>query len=185
MLSPEKAERLTQKYQLNKPYILFVGTREPRKNLERLIQAWQPLADSVELVIAGASGWDELNIPGKQPRILGAVSDELLCVLYKNAQLLAYPSLDEGFGLPILEAFYYNTPVLTSNRSAMKEVAGNAAELIDPESVESINKGLTNILNENPTEQKARVQRMTIRLHMFNWAETAKQTMEVYQVAAS
>lgn len=111
------------------------------------------------------------------------MSDQELSVLYAQAQLFAYPSLYEGFGLPILEAFQHGTPVITSDISAMIEVAGNAAELVDPTSVEQITEAIKKILNENKTEQQHRLQRMIIRKQMFNWNKVARQTLAVYQKA--
>src|SRR3989344_521591 len=173
-------------WQLTKPYILFVGTREPRKNLLKLIAAWQPLRQNVDLVIAGESGWEDLR-PWQhlqqQLKLLGHVSDKELGGLYSEAELLAYHSLDEGFGLPILEAFHYGTPVLTSNVSAMPEVAGNAAVLVNPQSVEEIRQGLMKLMGESPSEQRQRLQKMIIRLHSFSWSRTAEQTVKVYQRA--
>ncbi len=186
-LNEDEEAILKAKLQLEKPYILFVGTREPRKNLTRLIEAWQPLQEDVELVIAGDVGWDETDkkfAEVKNLRFLGRVSDQELSVLYTNAKLFAFPSLYEGFGLPILEAFYHGTPVVTSNTSSMPEIAGNAAELVDPLSVESIRTGIEKVLNESEDEQKVRVQRMVIRQHMFNWEKVATETIAVYQKAA-
>jgi glycosyltransferase involved in cell wall biosynthesis len=182
---------LSTKLSLNKPYLLAVGTREPRKNLMRLIQAWEPFSKDYQLIVAGESGWDQTSSNTSQAkllinpnlRFLGKVSDAELCVLYSKAELLAYPSLDEGFGLPILEAFHFGTPVVTSDRSSMPEVAGNAAQLVNPDSVESIRAGIETILNENHNEQQKRLQRMVIRLQMFSWKQVALQTKKVYQVA--
>ena len=111
------------------------------------------------------------------------MSDQVLNVLYAEAEVFVYPSLDEGFGLPILEAFYHGTPTVTSNVSSLIEVAGNAAELINPEDVGDITRGIQSILNENPQEQQQRLQRMIIRTHMFSWHLVADQTMEVYKKA--
>lgn len=175
---------LQKSLELTRPFILAVGTREPRKNLQKLIQAWKPLAKDFDLIIAGEQGWDateSLSIP--QLRFLGKVSNEALSVLYSEAELLAYPSLDEGFGLPILEAFYHGTPVVTSNRSAMPEVAGNAAELVNPDSVTAIRKGLTTILHETEAAQKQRLQKMIIRLQAFSWRKVALETRSVYETA--
>lgn len=184
-LSEDKYSTIKSQLQLTKPFILFVGTREPRKNLARLVEAWQPLATEVDLIIAGAAGWDETtNHRLKyQPRFLGKVSNEALVVLYSEAELLAYPSLNEGFGLPILEAFYFGTPVVTTNGSAMKEVAGNAAELVNPLEVESITDGMKLILNESSDQQKKRLQRMIIRRQLFSWKDVAMKTKAVYQTA--
>ncbi len=187
------AESLTEKgYQLikerlnlDKNFILFVGTTEPRKNIHRLIKAWQPMAKDIDLYIAGAKGWDHISehegLSGL--RMLGRVSDQELSVLYSEAELVAYPSLYEGFGLPILEAFYHGTPVVTSDISAMPEVAGNAAELINPKSIESISEGIKNILNETAAQQQKRLQKMIIRRHAFSWRKTAKETDAVYTKA--
>lgn len=186
-LSDEQAEQIKLRLKLDRPYILFVGTREPRKNLQRLIEAWQPLAKEVELIIAGEAGWDETsNLKAgvaERVRFLGRVSDQELAVLYSEAELFAYPCLYEGFGLPILEAFYYGTPVVTSGVSSMVEIAGNAAELVDPLSVESITRGLELVLHESGRDQEKRLQRMVVRLHMFSWDKVAEETVRVYQRA--
>jgi glycosyltransferase involved in cell wall biosynthesis len=169
----------------NKPYLLFVGTQEPRKNLARTIKAWQPLAKEVDLLIAGASGWDTSleKISGAQPTFLGSVSDQELIVLYAEAEALVYTCLDEGFGLPILEAFALGTSVVTSDRSSMKEVAGNAAIQVDPSSVESIRSGLKQVLGESTSQQQTRLQKMIIRLHQFSWKTAARATADVYRKA--
>ena len=185
-LTEEQTEIIKQRLQLNRPYVLFVGTREPRKNLLRLIEAWEPMASNIDLLIVGAKGWDETGDKRYRQsglRFLGKVTDQELNVLYGEAELFAFPSLDEGFGLPILEAFYHGTPVVTSNVTALIEVAGNAAELVDPESVEAIRGGIELILNETADQQRSRLQRMIIRLHMFSWHQTAEQTIEVYNHA--
>lgn len=186
-ITEEQETQIVQKLVLNRPYIFFVGTREPRKNLISLIKAWQPLAKNYDLIIAGDSGWDETDSEENnfkyQPRFLGRVTDYELSVLYANAQVFAFPSFYEGFGLPILESFHHGTPVVTSDNSGMREVAGNAAELIDPDDVASITKGLKKVLNENSEDQKKRLQRMIIRQQMFSWETTAKETLAVYKQA--
>ncbi len=185
-LTETKYELIKHQLDLDRPYLFFVGTREPRKNLKKLIKAWKPLADDYQLIIAGAKGWDATTrgiFQHPNLRFLGRVNDEQLNVLYAEAQVFCYPSLYEGFGLPILEAFYHGTPVVTSNLSAMVEVAGNAAELVNPESADSIRQGIENILNEEEEAERKRLQRMIIRLQMFSWEQVAKQTVEVYQKA--
>jgi len=183
-LTEEEADRIKYQLKLDRPFILFVGVQEPRKNLKRLIEAWQPLSNQIDLIVAGEKGWD--NSSNKQIehlRFLGRVSDKQLSVLYAEAELFAYPSLYEGFGLPILEAFHHGTPVITSDISAMIEVAGNAAELVNPESVEEIRKAIVIILNEDTLQQQHRLQRMIIRKQMFSWKKVAEQTIKVYQKA--
>lgn len=183
-LTEEKVAELVSKLQLSKPYLLFVGTREPRKNLLNLIKAWEPLSKDYQLLIAGEEGWDETASQidsNPNLRFLGKVSEQELSVLYGEAQAFVYPSLYEGFGLPVLESFYHGTPVITSNVPALLEVAGNAAEFVEPESVESIREGIIKILNESIPEQQTRLQRMIIRLQMFSWQKVAKQTIGVYK----
>lgn len=185
-ITDEQEEQLSQKLQLDRPYILFVGTREPRKNLKNLIEAWLPLQKEVDLLIAGEEGWDDSENIYKSVenlRFLGRVSDQELSVLYTQAAAFAFPSLYEGFGLPILEAFYHGTPVVTSAISSMPEITGNAAELVDPLEPESIREGLQTILNESETQQKTRAQRMIIRQHMFSWKRVVDETVTVYQRA--
>jgi glycosyltransferase involved in cell wall biosynthesis len=189
-LTEEKALEIQTRLQLPEKYLLFVGTREPRKNIFRLIEAWLPLAETIHLLIVGEQGWDETSSPAikkalSHPHLhfMGQVSDAELTVMYSEAEALAYPCLYEGFGLPILEAFYHGIPVITSSVSSMVEVAGNAAELVNPLSVESIRQGIEVILNESTTEQQKRMQRMVIRLQMFDWQRVANQTVSVYQRA--
>jgi len=194
-LSEEKFEKIKDRLNLDKPYLLFVGTREPRKNLERLIKAWEPLSETHNLIIAGEKGWDKTNLknsatnttptPPKKtaPRFLGKVTDEELVVLYSQTDCFVYPSLYEGFGLPILEAFSFGAPVVTSNVSAMPEVAGNAAELVDPNSTAQIRKAIQKILAEDKTQQSRRLQKMIIRLQLFSWEKVARETIEVYNQA--
>lgn len=184
-MTEEIHEAIYLKLTGGRPFMLCVGTREPRKNLRRMIEAWSPFASDFDLLIAGEAGWDdsaELR-PIKGVKLIGKISDQELAVLYTEAAMLLFASLDEGFGLPILEAFYFGTPVVTSNRSGMKEVAGIAAELVDPESIESIRDGMTNILNETLAEQQLRLQRMIVRQHSFSWQITAKKTIKVYKKA--
>lgn len=186
-LSPDQYEIIKSRLKLNRPYLLFVGTREPRKNLLKLIEAWQSFAKTHDLLIAGEEGWDETDQVRKmfkhQPHFLGKVSDQELVVLYSEAACFVYPSIYEGFGLPILEAFSFGTPVVTSNLSAMPEVAGNAAVLVNPAESESIASGIREILEENKEKQRLRLQKMIIRLQVFSWEKVALQTKQVYAKA--
>jgi glycosyltransferase involved in cell wall biosynthesis len=187
-MTEEQQEGIKRRLNLDRPYILCVGTREPRKNVSRAIEAWWPLREEVDLYIAGAAGWDESEITSKKLqsshlRFLGKVSDQELAVLYGEAEMLLYPSLYEGFGLPILEAFHFGTPVVTSNTSSMPEVAGNAAEYVDPQNVEDIRRGMKKILGEDIDKQRQRLQRMILRLQLFSWQRVAEETMKVYRKA--
>ena len=176
--------RLKKELGIDRPYLLFVGSREPRKNLERLIKAWAPLAKDFSLIVAGEKAWDHsATLHQEHLHFLGQVNDLQLATLYHYAELLAYPSLDEGFGLPILEAFSHGVPVLSSDIPVIKEVAGNAAHLINPESIDDIRAGIKFLLNEDKTASSTRLQKMIIRLQLFNWARTARLTKTVYQQA--
>ncbi len=174
---------IRRKFSLTTPYFFFIGTREPRKNLERLIQAWWPLRDKVALVLAGASGWQEPKYQHPQLKVLPPINNQDLGLLYHFAQAVVYPSLDEGFGLPILEAFYYQTPVVTSEKIATAEVAGRAAILVNPHQTDSIAQGLAQALTLSPSALQTLRQKMTAQLNLFSWQKTAQQTAQVYQQA--
>jgi glycosyltransferase involved in cell wall biosynthesis len=171
-------------------YILSVGTVQPRKNYERLIRALAALPPScadVKLVIAGGKGWlqdpihqavTELNLEDRV-QFLGFADDMDLPTLYSGATLLAYPSLYEGFGLPILEAFRCRTPVLTSANSSLSEVSGEAAVIVDPYSVESIRDGLTRLLTESALRVSL-IARGVLQAKPFTWERAARELRAVY-----
>jgi glycosyltransferase involved in cell wall biosynthesis len=159
-------------------YVLAVGTVEPRKNLERLAEATRRLG--VELRVVGAQGWGRVE-PGSGVRRLGCVSDEELARLYRGARCLAYPSLYEGFGIPILEAMASGTPVVTSRGGATEEVAGGAAVLVDPLDPASIAAGI----EEAQARRDELVRAGLERARGFDWGETARQTADVYREAAA
>lgn len=179
---------------VNKPYILFVGTLEPRKNLRRLLEAFSLLAEEVrgqyQLVIAGGKGWGGIDVArtaenmGIASRVLvtGYVSNQQLAALYANAYLLAMPSLYEGFGLPILEANAFGVPVLTSFCSSMPEVAGDAAILVDPLNVQEMAEGLNALLSDRHYRDSlaAKAKKNAQR---FSWEKAAQQTLVVFKEA--
>jgi glycosyltransferase involved in cell wall biosynthesis len=174
----------------NAPYYLFVGTLEPRKNLKRLIEALSILPidvkKSAKLVIVGGKGWGGVNVDdlirlyGVQDNVnqLGYVDDLTLASLYSNASFLVMPSLYEGFGLPLVEAMSHGLPALTSDRSSMPEVVGNAGILVNPENVQSISDGLLLLL----TDHKLRNRLSTLaknRATQFDWSRSSKETLNV------
>lgn len=175
-----------QRLGLKKPFLLFVGVDEPRKNLARALEAWQAFASEFAFVVVGASGWGATDYRRfrHQPHFVGPVSDRLLSALYAEARLLLYPSLYEGFGLPILEAFHHGTPVVTSQSSSMAEIAGNAATLVDPFAIDSIREAIRTVLNEDEAAQDRRRQRMILRLQVFDWSLTAQHTHHLYQLVS-
>jgi glycosyltransferase involved in cell wall biosynthesis len=159
-------------------YVLAVGTLEPRKNLARLIEATSRLG--VELRVAGAAGWGGVDVRGPHVRWLGRPSDEELAVHLRGALCLAYPSLWEGFGIPVLEAMLCGTPVVTSRDSAMSEVAGDAAELVDPEDIDSIAAGIERALGRREELRSAGL----ARAGAFGWDATADAVVASYERAA-
>jgi len=185
-----------EQFGINRPYFLFVGTLEPRKNLIRLLTAYSRLSESLKdqamLVIAGGKGWGGIEINDtvadlsleKHVRILGYVDDSTLATLYANALFLAMPSLYEGFGLPLVEAMSFGTPVLTSNNSSMPEVAGNAGLLINPLDIQSINDGLAQLISNHDLRDKL-ADNAKINAARFNWDAAAKQLVSVFEKAIS
>ncbi|MBT8579372.1 glycosyltransferase family 4 protein [Polynucleobacter paneuropaeus] len=176
----------------NSPYILFVGTIEPRKNLINLINAYAlmpiKLRQEVKLQIVGMKGWgvsdlnqiiDDLNL-SKHINFLGYVEDNELDDLYRGALCLAIPSFYEGFGLPILEAMARGVPILTSNVSSMPEVCGRNAVFVDPRSVASIRDGLT-LLLENEVLRNELVREGLVWSAQFTWKNTAKRTAGLFK----
>lgn len=166
-----------------RPFLLFVGTTEPRKNLQQLIAAWKTIRRDFDLVIAGSVGWDEFTVqPGMH--VLGYVPDEKLAALYRLAQALMYPSLYEGFGLPILEAYFHGCPVITSNRSSMAEIAGKPAILVNPEDPDAIAEATLTLESRDSRARRQRQKDMQRVLTEFSWEKAAQQTFAVYQQAA-
>ncbi|MBV9169609.1 MAG: glycosyltransferase family 4 protein [Chloroflexi bacterium] len=172
------------------PYLLAVSAAYPHKNLGRLLRAFPLASSNASLVIVGLSGRAEVAVESalrqraKYVTRLGWVDDALLAALYRNALGLAFPSLYEGFGLPILEAMSFGTPVLTSNLGAMAEVAGEAAELVDPYSVEAIRRGLQRLAHD--PLRRNELQRLGVRRAAdFTWRRTAEATRAIYSEAAA
>jgi len=177
--------------QLPERFLLFVGTLEPRKNLERLIEAFSRVdADDTKLVLVGGKGWlyedlfEEVEALGLQEAVsfAGYVRSEELPFWYNAATALAYPSLYEGFGMPVTEAQACGTPVLTSNTSSLPEAAGDAALLVDPDDVEAIAGGLSRILRDDALREGLAARGLT-HARAFDWSRTARRTTEVYRRA--
>jgi len=182
------------------PYILYVGTLEPRKNVERLIEAFIQLKKqkqiSEKLVISGVKGWgyqtiyDKVASSGIEKEVIftGFVPNEFLPFLYNGASAFVYPSLYEGFGLPVLEAMACGVPVVTSNVSSLPEVAGDAALLLNPYSVDELTDGIWRILYDEDL-RKGCITKGIERAKWFTWERCAMETLkafnEVYEGSTS
>ena len=186
-------DELKQEYNIDTPFILFVGTLEKRKNVPTLLKSFYKLKKCKiehKLVIVGGKGWkytkifdliEELNL--KDDVIFtDYVTDEYLVKLYNAADLFVYPSLYEGFGLPPLEAMACGCPVITSNTSSLPEVVGDAGIMIDPNDIDSLTESMHKILTDN--ELRKEMSRKSLeRAGMFSWKKTTKETWDVYEDA--
>lgn len=167
-----------EKFGLPSEFLLFVGTVEPRKNLRRLAEAVSRLKKPMPLVVAGAKGWGDSGIDSIEGvQFIGFVPDADLPSLYASALVFCYPSEREGFGMPVLEAMSQGVPVVTSLGTSTEEVAGGAAVLVDPFSVDDIRRGIEEALSRRQElivwghRQAARRQ----------WSETARLTVAAYR----
>jgi glycosyltransferase involved in cell wall biosynthesis len=192
--SPQQAQTdaVLQQYGIPRPFILSVGMIQPRKNLPRLIEAFAlQKRDALKphvLVVCGGKGWqfDEVfNVVealGLREHVIftGFVPDEDLLHLYSACDAFAYPSLYEGFGLPVVEAMAAGAPVLTSNNSSLREVAGDAALLCDPLSVEDISDKLGHLVTDRNARREL-IAKGRVRARAFTWHETAVHTLAAYR----
>jgi glycosyltransferase involved in cell wall biosynthesis len=185
-LDPAPARRLLGRLGVRGPFLLAVGTLEPRKNLERLLAAFAVAAAELpehQLVVVGPAGWGRAlpSAAAATARVVlaGSVDEMTLHGLYASADGLTYPSLYEGFGLPVLEAMAHGTPVLTSDRSSLPEVAGDAALLVDPADADAIAKGMVELVSDG--ELRARLAASgRRRAAAFSWSATAAATWAAY-----
>jgi len=177
----KKLDEIKNKYKITGKYAFSVGV-SPRKNTRRIIESFKRVRKETglqTLVIAGSTANTKLK-KNDFVSYLGHVPTNDLAALYMGSAVFLYPSLYEGFGLPILEAFASNTPVVTSNTSSMPEVAGDAAVLVDPESVNDIAEGIIKALGNS----KKLIIKGRKRLKFFSWRKTATKTMKVYEECA-
>ena len=183
-------ERVRGVYGLPEEYLLYVGTIEPRKNLERLLEAWTPLRQAGEcppLVIVGKRGWLSDSFyaaleasPVREDIILtGYVQDADLPVVYSAATVFVWPSLYEGFGLPPLEAMACGTPVVCADASSMPEVVGDAALLFDPQDAASLQAQIRRVAGAADFRKELR-RRGYSQCAQFSWSRTAQETIAVY-----
>jgi len=179
-VDPDDIERVRRVHRLPTEFLLFVGTLEPRKNLSRLVQALSAVPGAPPLVVAGAPGWGDAtataNAHGATVHFLGHVAEADLHPLYAAASVFCYPSVMEGFGLPVLEAMSQGTPVVTSRGTSTEEVAGGAAVLVEPVDVESIADGIASAL----AKRTELVDGSLRRAREMSWAATARATLDAY-----
>jgi glycosyltransferase involved in cell wall biosynthesis len=188
-----RIEAVRTRYELDRPYFLFIGTLQPRKNLERLLTAFDRVAErrpDLLLALVGAGGWQPERLARAlagvrardRVRLLGYVPDDDLPPLLSGSLGLAFPSLYEGFGLPALEAMACATPVLTSNTSSLPEVVGDAGLLVDPLDVDAITAGLIRLADDAELRRDL-ARRGLVRAADFTWERAAEQTLAVLRAA--
>lgn len=189
--SDMKAEELLKKYGVDKPYLLFVGTLQPRKNVKKLIEAYANLKKDnkdLSLVIIGRRGWmydkiirapKDFGVEG-DVKFLDSVTDEELPAFYENALIFVLPSLYEGFGLPILEAMKHGCPVATSNISSLPEAGGGAAIYFDPYDAADIAQKIKKVI-ENDKLRAEMIKKGHLQAKKFSWEKAARQVIDVFE----
>ncbi len=173
---------------VQRPFLLHVGALQVRKNLIRLVDAFERIPSEYSLVLAGPLGYraqeilDHVEHSKARDRIHlpGHVSDDVRAALYNDAEVLVFPSLEEGFGLPVVEAFGAGLPVVASNVSAIPEVTGDAAVLVDPHSPDAIAQAVVSVLDDSDLRESLRARGLA-RAARFTWRRCAEGTWEVYQ----
>ncbi len=184
-------KEILAKHEVKEPFILFVGTLQPRKNIVRLVEAFSRMKSNLQLVIIGRRGWqyeETLNAPSRfgvsdSVLFLENVTDEELPAFYESARIFVLPSLYEGFGLPILEAMKYGCPVLTSNVSSLPEAGGDAAIYFDPESVSDITEKMEKVLSDEKLRAEI-IKKGYEQVKKFSWGRSAKEVLKVLEEAA-
>jgi alpha-1,3-rhamnosyl/mannosyltransferase len=192
IISEDRIRNTLNKFLINQPFLLFIGSIQPRKNLLRTLQAHASLPNNLAkefpLVIAGKLAWDDgetlkeiqKGVSEKRCIWLNYVNDfEKRCLL-QATEGMVFASLYEGFGLPILEAFASNAPVITSDCTSMPEVAGDSAILVNPKDTESIRSGLLSLLTDESHKQTLKLSGLE-RAQQFTWKKVAYNTVKVYQ----
>jgi glycosyltransferase involved in cell wall biosynthesis len=165
------------------PIVLHVGAIQKRKNIARLIEAFRSLPQAWRLILAGSAGYgceEMLSVAGERVQVTGYVTDEQLAQLYQRASIFAFPSLDEGFGMPVLEAMAHGIPVIASNSSALPEVCGDAALLVDPVRTDQIAAELLRLATE-PNLRNDFSTRGLARASQFSWTAAVEKTWGVYR----
>jgi glycosyltransferase involved in cell wall biosynthesis len=194
VLDRARLDAIARRYSLPKRFLLYVGTIEPRKNLLRLMQAFASARRQGmrhELVCVGAYGWSSRDLSASIDRLrirdvvhfTGYVPADDLPSIYNLAEMFAFPSIYEGFGLPVIEAMACGTPVITSNTSSLGEIASGAAETVDPYSVDAIAAAMLRLAHDESWRAELRTRGLA-RARRFSWARTAREMLTVYRRAA-
>jgi alpha-1,3-rhamnosyl/mannosyltransferase len=187
--SAEAIDAVRARYGLKRPFVLFIGTIEPRKNIDMLLDAYEALPASVrqefELVVAGPMGWASAETAARvrSVRYLGYIPEPDIAPLTAAAAVFAYPSLYEGFGFPVAQAMAAGTPVITSNVSSLPEISGDAALLIDPRSVTELRDGLKRLLL-SATLRAELAARGRERARAFRWEACAARSLVFFREVA-
>lgn len=185
---------IQKKFHLQRPYFLYVGTIEPRKNIARALRAFDALLEEhteyqeMEFILAGKRGWkyDDVDSALKEMRFaqnvreLGYVSAEEKMVLYKEASAFLFPSLEEGFGLPVLEAQFLGVPVITSRRGGLEEIVSPETVCIDPESIVDISNAMKRVVSDTAKREKM-IHSAKEYAEQFQWNDVARKTYEIYK----
>lgn len=192
LVSSDEAQSTLKRFGVRQPYFLYVGALHPRKNIRRVIEAFGIVHrhhPHSKLVIVGPPSWgaqqelqNVIRSSGDDSGIVFTdfLTDQELGSFYQEALALVFPSLYEGFGLPVLEAMSYGTPVITSNVSALPEVAGDAALLVDPLSVDDISASMLRVIENDALRDELR-RKGRVRFADFSWLKTAETTLDVYR----
>ena len=180
-IEADEIEAARTRFGITGDYLVFVGTVEPRKNLARLVAAVARLDHRLSLVVVGPDGWGEApaSSPSEHVVFTGHVPERQRNALVAGAAAMCYPSLREGFGLPVAEAMALGTPVVTSRGTATEETAGGAGVLVDPVDIDDIARGISDALRD----RKGLVERGRRRAEELSWATTARLTVEAYREA--
>lgn len=179
--------KLLEKIGVKKPFLFYVGNAHPHKNVEALIKAFQNVKKdypNLNLVLSGANHyfWSRVKFKFSGPDIIytGFVTDQVLSVLFSNAEMFVMPSLEEGFGIPILESFACRCPVVCSDIGALREVGGNASIYFNPKSINDITEKIELVLNSEKL-RKSSIQKGEERVKDFSWKRLAQETLDVYK----
>ena len=183
-----KINSVLEKYKIKKPYILSVATQEPRKNIQKLLDVFELISqnpkykhEKAQLVLVGKFGWGEGLRSAENVIWTDYVPDGDLIALYSGCRVFVYPSLYEGFGLPVLEAMACGAPVVTSKNSSMAEIARDTAILIDPRSEGQLRKAIEMVLDLKLENYQKMVNASLTRARKFSWSKTAKETLKLYR----